>query len=56
MESKLDRRIWARGYYVTTIGNVNKETVEEFVRCQTEESKTKRAKHGLFKRQEKNGL
>ena len=40
MESKWDRNIWARGYYVTTIGNVNEETVKEYIRRQTEESKS----------------
>ena len=38
MESKWDRSFWARGYYVTTIGNVNEETVKEYIRRQTEES------------------
>ena len=40
MESKWDRSFWARGYYVTTIGNVNEETMKEYIRCQTEESKS----------------
>ena len=40
MESKWDRSFWARGYYVTTIGNVNEETVKEYIRRQTEESKS----------------
>ena len=36
--SKWDRSFWARGYYVTTIGNVNEETVKEYIHRQTEES------------------
>ena len=36
--SKWDRSIWARGYYVATVGNVNEETVKEYIRRQTEES------------------
>ena len=40
MESKWDRSFWARGYYVTTIGTVNEETVKEYIRRQTEESKS----------------
>ena len=36
--SKWDRSFWARGYYVATVGNVNEETVKEYIRCQTEES------------------
>lgn len=39
MESKWDRSFWARGYYVSTIGNVNEETVKEYIRRQIEESK-----------------
>ncbi len=39
MESKWDRSFWARGYYVVTIGNVNEETVKEYIQRQIEESK-----------------
>lgn len=39
MESKWDRSFSARGYYFTTIGNVNEETVKEYIQRQTEESK-----------------
>ena len=35
---KWNRDFWARGYYVSTIGNVNEETVKEYIRKQTEES------------------
>ena len=44
MESKWDRSFWARGYYVTTIGNVNEEIVKEYMRHQTEESKKEEKK------------
>ena len=44
MESKWDRSFWARGYYVTTIGNVNEETIKEYIRRQTEESKNESKK------------
>jgi len=40
MGSKWDRSFWARGYYVSTVGNVNEQTVKEYIRRQTEESKT----------------
>ncbi|MBP1566545.1 MAG: transposase, partial [Oscillospiraceae bacterium] len=30
---------WARGYYVTTIGNINEETIKNYIREQAEESK-----------------
>ncbi len=39
MGSKWDRSFWARGYYVSTVGNINEETVKEYIRKQTEESR-----------------
>ena len=38
MGNKWDRSFWARGYYVLTVGNVDEETVKEYIRRQTEES------------------
>ena len=38
MGNKWDRSFWACGYYVSTVGNVNEETVKEYIRRQTEES------------------
>ena len=38
MGNKWDRSFLARGYYVSTVGNVNEETVKEYIRRQTEES------------------
>ena len=34
-----DRHLWARGYYVTTIGNVDEETIRKYIRDQEEEDK-----------------
>ena len=34
-----DRHLWARGYYVSTIGNVNEETIREYIRNQEENDK-----------------
>lgn len=34
-----DRHFWARGYYCVTIGNVNEETVREYIRNQEENDK-----------------
>lgn len=39
LSSKWNREFWARGYYVTTIGNVNEETIQKYIREQAEESK-----------------
>ncbi len=33
-----DRSFWARGYYVSTIGNVDEETIRKYIREQEEES------------------
>ena len=38
MGNKWDRSFLARGYYVSTVGNVNEETVKDYIRRQTEES------------------
>ena len=35
---KWNREFWARGYYVSTIGNVNEEMVKKYIREQEEES------------------
>ena len=35
---KWNREFWARGYYVSTIGSVNEETVRKYIRDQEEES------------------
>ena len=37
-----DRHLWARGYYVTTVGNVNEETIRKYIRDQEEEDKAGR--------------
>ena len=33
------RHFWARGYYVATVGNVNEETIREYIRNQEETDK-----------------
>jgi putative transposase len=39
MGSKFDRHFWARGYYVATVGNINEETVKNYIREQQEEDR-----------------
>lgn len=34
-----DRRFWARGYYVGTVGNVNEDTIVQYIREQEENDK-----------------
>ena len=36
---KWNREFWARGYYVTTVGEVNAETVKQYIALQQEESR-----------------
>ena len=34
------RHIWARGYFVATSGNVTDEVIQEYIRLQSEESRS----------------
>ena len=34
-----DRHFWARGYYVSTVGNVNEETIRKYIQEQEENDK-----------------
>ena len=36
-----DRHFWARGYYVATVGNVNEETIRNYIREQEENDRIK---------------
>ena len=38
MGTKWDRSFWARGYYVTTVGHVNQETIKKYIMAQQKES------------------
>ena len=38
MTNKWNREFWARGNYVTTIGNVNEETIRKYITEQEEDS------------------
>lgn len=38
-----DRHLWARGYYVATVGNVNEETIRNYIREQEENDKLEEA-------------
>jgi len=39
MGSKFSRAFWARGYFVTTVGEVNEEAVRKYIQEQQEEDK-----------------
>ena len=36
--NKWDRSFWARGYYVSTIGNIDEATIKKYIKDQEEES------------------
>ena len=36
--NKFERDFWARGYYVSAVGNVNQETVRKYIQDQEQES------------------
>ena len=37
--SKRDRTFWARGYYVSTVGNITEEAIKKYISEQEEEAK-----------------
>ena len=39
MGSKWDRKLWARGYFVTTVGELTEEAVRTYIAAQEEEDK-----------------
>jgi putative transposase len=41
MGSKFNRHFWARGYYVSTIGNINEESIKTYIKNQQEEDRKK---------------
>jgi len=38
LRNKFERDFWARGYYVSTIGNVDEATIKNYIKEQEEES------------------
>lgn len=36
MEDRNNRHFWARGYYCETVGNVNEETIKQYIQEQYE--------------------
>ena len=39
MGTKWDRHFWARGYYVSTIGNITEEAIKKYIREQQDEDR-----------------
>lgn len=39
LQSKWDKSFWARGYYVSTIGNITEDAIKRYIQEHTEESR-----------------
>lgn len=39
LSSKWDRTLWARGYYVTTVGNITEDAIKKYIQEQEDDSK-----------------
>jgi putative transposase len=39
LQSKWNKSFWARGYYVTTIGNITEDAIKRYIQEQSEESR-----------------
>ena len=39
LQSKWDKSFWARGYYVSTIGNITEDAIKKYIQEQSEESR-----------------
>lgn len=39
IENKWDRSFWARGYYVSSLGNITEDAIKRYIQEQQEESK-----------------
>lgn len=39
MGSKFNRHFWARGYYVSTVGNITEEAIKKYIQKQQEEER-----------------
>ena len=50
LQSKWDKTFWARGYYVSTIGNITEDAIKKYIREQAEESRKKIQVVPLYKR------
>ena len=39
LQSKWDKSFWARGYYVSTIGNITEDAIKKYIQEQSDESR-----------------
>ena len=47
-QSKWNKAFWARGYYVTTVGNVTEDAIKKYIRDQSEESRKEESEGAAF--------
>ncbi len=47
-QSKWNKSFWARGYYVSTVGNVTEDAIKNYIREQSEESQREESREGAF--------
>ena len=39
LQSKWNKSFWARGYYVSTVGNITEDTIKKYIKEQSDESR-----------------
>ena len=39
LQSKWDKSFWARGYYVSTVGNITEDVIKKYIQEQSKESR-----------------
>ena len=54
LQSKWDKVFWARGYYVSTIGNITEDAIKKYIKEQAEESRKRIQEVPLYKRTSNN--
>ena len=54
LQSKWDKAFWARGYYVSTIGNITEDAIKKYIKEQAEESRKRIQEVPLYKRTSNN--
>ena len=47
-QSKWNKAFWARGYYVSTIGNVTEDAIKKYIQEQSEESRKEESEGAAF--------
>ena len=54
LRSKWDNALWARGYYVSTIGNITEDVIKKYIKEQAEGASKKIQVVPLYKRTSNN--